>query len=292
MMLPTMQLFAHFSSRPSIRISKRSEEKAHQWLVEYIYDHCGIQLGRDKEAFVKTRLGKRMRQAGVAHLSEYCQILQTDQDEMQHAIDALTTNFTNFLREEEHFQFMVKTALPGILSPGKTKFRVWSAASSSGEEPYSIAFYLDQFYPLSSGWDWEITASDISLRILEKAKQAIYPADCLRTVPPAWQAKYLNKGVRTQEGNFKIKDYIVQRVQYQQINLIKSFRHSRPFEIIFCRNVMIYFDKPTQEQIVKKLMQFLVPGGYLFVGHSESLCGLQIPLKRIKPSVYQAPVGR
>ena len=150
-----------------------------------IYQRCGIRLHEGKDALIKARLGKRMRHFGFASLAEYCDHLQTpDQDaELERMTDALTTNFTSFLREEIHFKFMVDEALPALLTPGSAKIRVWSAASSSGEEPYSIAFYLNDRHPPAQGWDWRITASDISTKVLGKARQGIYAEERVQALP-------------------------------------------------------------------------------------------------------------
>jgi chemotaxis protein methyltransferase CheR len=202
-------------------------------------------------------------------------------------IDALTTNFTNFLREEDHFKFLVEQALPAILPKGAKKFRLWSAASSSGEEPYTIGIYLSEYYPTAQGWDWSIVASDISTKVLEKARLGIYPQERLEAIPRDWLHKYFQKGVGQWDGSCRVKPCITERVGFRQINLIEPYNHPHSFEIIFCRNVLIYFDRPTQEQLVRQLCNFLVPDGYLLIGHSESLNGLKLPLRCLRPSIYQ-----
>jgi chemotaxis protein methyltransferase CheR len=266
-----------------------AEAKACRFIADFIYKRCRIRLHDGKEALIKARLGKRIRQLGFDGLAEYCDFLRTrgDAEEFAGVVDALTTNFTSFLREEEHFKFMVGQALPSILKPGRKKFRIWSAASSSGEEPYSIAFYLAEHYPVAAGWDWQIIASDISTKVLEKARLAMYPEERVSGMPREWLRKYFQKGVGRRAGHYRVKDGIAARVAFKQINLIEEYAHKELFEIIFCRNVMIYFDRATQEQLVTHLCRFLVPKGFLMIGHSESLSGMDLPLRCLRPSIYQ-----
>jgi chemotaxis protein methyltransferase CheR len=274
---------------PTILKAAKSEVEAFQYIIDFIYERCRIRLHGGKETLIKARLGKRIRHHGFSGLTEYCDYLKTsgDEEEFTLVVNALTTNFTNFLREEEHFKFLVKTALPSVLAPGARKFQVWSAASSSGEEPYTIAFYLAESHPLAMGWDWHITASDISTKVLEKARLGIYSEEKVQSVPRDWQRKHFQRGVGQWQGHYRVKSSIAERVAFRQINLLEDYAHPRSFEVIFCRNVMIYFDRPTQEQLVNKLSHFLVPGGFLLIGHSESLNGLKVPLRCLHPSIYQ-----
>ncbi|MGD0815354.1 MAG: protein-glutamate O-methyltransferase CheR [Verrucomicrobiota bacterium] len=274
---------------PPIIKANIAEAEACQYIATLVYDRCRIRLHEGKDALIKARLGKRMRKHGFPGLPEYCDFLRTqaDEEEFTKVIDALTTNFTNFLREAEHFKFLVEQALPSMPPKGRKDFRIWSAASSSGEEPFTIGLYLSDHYPPALGWDWRIIASDISTKVLEQARQGIYPTERLDAVPRPWLHKYFQKGLGRWEGCCRVKPSITERVSFQQINLIESYTHPQPFEVIFCRNVMIYFDRPTQEQLVNRLCRFLVPQGYLLIGHSESLNGLNVPLRCLRPSIYQ-----
>lgn len=267
----------------------KADAEACRYIIDLIYQRCGIRLHDGKEALIRARLGKRMRHYGFATLAEYCDYIQAtpDEDELEKLTDALTTNFTSFLREEIHFQLMVKEALPSLIEPGSRKIRIWSAASSSGEEPYSIAFYLADHYPATEGWDWRITASDISTKVLAKARQAVYPQDRIEGLSRELLRKHFQQGVGTWQGYYRIKPALSERVNFRQVNLIEQYQHTELFQVIFCRNVMIYFDRQTQEQLVNQLCRFLVPNGYLFIGHSESLNGLKVPLRCLRPSVYQ-----
>jgi chemotaxis protein methyltransferase CheR len=266
-----------------------AEAEACQYIARLVYDRCRIRLHHGKDALIKARLGKRMRKHGFAGLAEYCDFLRTrgDEAEMTGVIDALTTNFTNFLREAEHFKFLVEQALPPAPPAGGKKIRIWSAASSSGEEAYTIGFFLSEHCPPVLGWDWWITASDISTKVLEKARLGIYPVEHLGAIPREWLHKYFKKGVGQWEGFCRVKPIITERVSFRQINLIEPYDHPQPFEVIFCRNVLIYFDRPTQEQLINQLCRFLAPGGHLLIGHSESLNGLKVPVRCLRPSIYQ-----
>jgi chemotaxis protein methyltransferase CheR len=252
-----------------------------------IYERCRIRLHDGKEALIQSRLGKRIQELGLAGLRDYCGYLQTceDEGEFTRLVDALTTNFTSFLREEGHFKFLVERALPPVLAKGK--IRIWSAASSSGEEPYSIAFYLADHFPAAEGWDWHITASDISTKVLATARQGVYADERLRALPREWLRQYFQKGVGKWTGHCRVKPAITERLSFEQINLTGGYDHAHPFQVIFCRNVMIYFDRPTQQDLVLKLCRHLVPGGHLIIGHSESLNGLKLPLRCLQPSIYQ-----
>jgi chemotaxis protein methyltransferase CheR len=261
------------------------------FIVALIYERSCIRLSRDKEALIRARLGKRMRALGLETLPDYCAYLDSSggADEVQHALDALTTNFTQFLREREHFEVTVDEALPRLLAGKQKRFALWSAACATGEEPYTMAFHLEERFPLSEGWDWRIRATDISTRALEKAARGIYPDDRLADLPRDWIRKYFQRGVGACEGQCRVKSQLQERITFQQTNLLDGAHDDGEFEVIFCRNVMIYFDRPTQQQVVARLNRALRPGGYLFTGRSESLSGLALPLKCLRPSIYQKP---
>jgi chemotaxis protein methyltransferase CheR len=265
-----------------------NEAAAYQFIIDLIYDRAGIRMHDGKHELIKARLGKRLRFHGFADLPAYCDFLKrADEAEITQVVDALTTNFTHFLREEDHLKFLVTRALPDVCSKGLKKFKVWSAACSTGEEPYSLALYLSEFFPVSAGWDWTILATDISTKALGIAQQGIYSAQKLNPLPVQWRNNYFQKGRNKWEGYFRVKPQIAERIIFKQINLLKPYDFTDTFATIFCRNVMIYFDRPTQEQLMKRLVQHLVPSGFLIVGHAESLTGLTVPLQRLSPSIYR-----
>lgn len=267
-------------------VTKDSE--AYQYISSLVYERCRIRLDDSKRQLISTRLGKRMRQLGIGSLVEYCNLLtrSSQEEEIIHVVNALSTNFTHFMREADHFPFLVEKALPAVLGNRK-KFKIWSAACSSGEEPYTIGFYLSEFYPPSAGWDWQILATDISTKALDKAIAGIYPEERLREVPQEWHRKYFQRGQREWEGYFRIKPALRERISFRQVNLLGEYGFCETFDVIFCRNVMIYFDRPTQTQLVERFGQTIAPQGYLLIGHAESLNGLTVPFRCLRPSIYQ-----
>ncbi len=266
-----------------------NETDALNYIIELVYDRCRIRLNDGKQPLIRARLGKRMRLHNMATLPEYCEFLQREANEEEHTevVNCLTTNFTNFLREEDHFRFLTEQALPELLPPRPRRFNIWSAACASGEEAYSIAFYLSEHYPPGAGWDWRILATDISTKALDKARKAVYAQERLETLPPEWVPRYFQRGCNGAKGLYRVKPHIRERVTFRQLNLLGQYAFRGAFPVVFCRNVMIYFDRPTQQQLVERLARFLSPQGYLLVGHSESLLGLSIPFRCLGPSIYQ-----
>lgn len=266
-----------------------AEAEACDFIAQFIYERCRIRLHDGKHALIKARLGKHVRKHGFADLAEYCHFLKTTagEDEFTEVTDALTTNFTHFLREKDHFDFLVGTALPLLLSHGAKECRIWCAASSSGEEPYSIAMYLCEYSSTDRQIQWSLEASDISTRVLDQARLGVYPLDRMTAVPEEWMRKYFQKGVGKWEGQCRVKPTLSERIAFRQINLTEPYNHPCLFQAVFCRNVLIYFDRPTQQRLLEHLCQFIAPNGYLFVGHSESLNGLKLPVRCVHPSVYQ-----
>jgi chemotaxis protein methyltransferase CheR len=255
------------------------------------YEKFGLDLRHGKEELVCARLGKLIRRGGFGSFEQYYRHVIEDSsgDALTGMIDALSTNFTSFLREPAHFEFMVKTVLPQWRD--RTEIRIWSAACSSGEEPYSIAFtLLENIGPAAYG-SLRLLATDISTRVLDVARRGVYPAERLQDLPRSWLPGYLLRGHGSAAGYYKVKPEVQRLVDFRRLNLIEPFSHPQPFAAIFCRNVMIYFDKPTQKDLVARLGACLENGGYLFVGHAESLAGVQSDLDYIRPAVYRKPAG-
>lgn len=244
----------------------------------------GINLGSAKRALVAGRLYKRLKHHELSSYGEYFQFIMGSSatGELQIAIDLLTTNETYFFREPKHFDFLREVILPA-LPPAKT-FRVWSAASSSGEEPYSLAMILADSLTSTS---WEILGSDISTHVLAIARAGHYPMARARTIPQAMLSKYCLKGVGRQEGTFLIEKNLRNRTRFCQINLNEALPEVGEFDVIFLRNVMIYFNQETKCKVVARLMPRLKPGGHFIVSHSESLNGITDALKIISPSIYR-----
>lgn len=268
----------------------------YEFIRTLVYDYSRINLGADKQELVAARIAKRLRVLSLPSITAYCDLLRHPQgeEELSNLIDVISTNHTFFFREPAHFDFLEKQIVPDATndkSPHKRSiFRVWSAASSSGEEVYSIAILLSELGLKRPGWAWQLEATDISTRILKRAREAIYPEESVSKVPPELIKKYFQKGLGPQEGNYRVKSDLGSRVTFRHLNLLgPPYPFTEFFHAIFCRNVMIYFDRPTQEELVRRLSARLVPGGYLLVGHSESLTGINHGLKMVKPAIYQLP---
>lgn len=279
----------------TVMISVDLKDIEYERISRLVYEHCGINLHEGKKELVKARLGKRLREGNFKSFGEYYRYVTTDDGtaELISMIDSLSTNLTCFFREESHFhklhniiKLMVKTSNQEKLSE---KLRIWSAGCSTGEEAYSLAMTVCESLNGLSG-DVKIMATDISTRVLQTARKGIFGKERLNNVPPPILKKYFQRGFGTYEGQFLIKKNIADMVQFSIFNLMNTPPPDYRFDIIFCRNVMIYFDKATQEALVKRFHKCLNRAGYLFVGHSESLTGLSHELKYIEPSVYRKQV--
>jgi len=252
----------------------------------WLHRTSGISLAPSKQALVSGRLSKRLRHRELNSFGDYFRLIMqgTEAVELQTALDLLTTNETYFFREPKHFDFLRTEVLPQA-QPGRT-FRLWSAASSSGEEPFSLAMTLADGLPSTP---WEIIASDISSLVLEKARRGHYPMERASHIPRHQLSKHCLKGTGSQDGTFLIDRSLLDRVQFMQINLNTSLPKIGEFDVIFLRNVMIYFDMDTKREVVARMLPLLRPGGYFFVSHSESLNGITDKLKLITPSTYRKP---
>lgn len=245
-----------------------------------VYDFCGIKLTKEKHTLVNSRLTKRLTALRLNDFDEYLKLVEKDEKEFSQMIDSLTTNKTDFFREIQHFQFLQKEILPNLRA---RRLRIWSAACSSGEEPYSISILLHEALSGIRNWDIKILATDISSRILEKAQKAEYNEEQIAGVSPSLQQKYFTK---TPSGNYQVQDSVKNLVRFARLNLMGEWKMQGPFDVIFCRNVMIYFDKTTQGNLVNRFYHLLPAGGYLFIGHSESLNGINHNYRYIQPAVY------
>jgi chemotaxis protein methyltransferase CheR len=271
------------SPAPALRQAQISE-RDFQAIRAWIRRAAGISLSEQKKALVVGRLASRLRHYGLDSYGRYFELLQDGSrpEELQIAIDLLTTNETHFFREPKHFDFLREKILPQI-PPGRL-FRVWSAASSSGEEPYSIAMTLAEAINEAP---WEVVASDLSSRVLARARTGHYAMARAKTIPRHLLSKYCLKGIGAQEGTFLIDSQLRSRVQFMQLNLVDTLPQLREFDVIFLRNVLIYFDAPTKREVILRMVPYLARGGYIIVGHSESLNGVSETLKSVQPSIYR-----
>jgi chemotaxis protein methyltransferase CheR len=251
------------------------------------YEQFGLDLGNGKERLVAARLGKQVRDLHLASFQDYYDLILQDEngDALAGMIDALTTNHTSFFREPLHFDFLREAVIPKLRH--RERIAIWSAACSTGEEPYSIAFCLRDELGLQAMSKVHILATDISTRALAKAQKAVYPAGRLVHVPATQLRNYLRRGEREWEDWYLVKKEIRAAVTFRRLNLMKALSGVPSFPVVFCRNVMIYFDKPTQQNLIDRLTAHLEPGGYLLIGHSESLHGIDHKLRYIRSAVYQ-----
>jgi len=252
-------------------------------LRDLIYDVAGISLQDRKKTLVSGRLSKRLRYHRLTTYTAYIDLVKSNHKELEMMINLVSTNETYFFRENAHFDFLASDILPSI--PRTEHFRVWSAASSSGEEAYTTAMVIAH---ANLGFSWEIFGTDISTRILETAKQGLYPITAADKIPTEYLKKYCRKGVREMTGTMLIDKELRSNTSFQYMNLNDPpWPNIGTFNVIFLRNVMIYFDKETKKQLVLNVIQRLKPGGYLFLGHSESLLGIEHNLITVRPATYR-----
>jgi chemotaxis protein methyltransferase CheR len=266
-----------------------------QFIRQLVYDQSSIHLGEEKREMVCTRLNNRLNHFGLSDVAEYCELLKSNKEpeEVTHLIDALSTNFTTFFREIEHFKFLKQNVIPDYLDSGLAEqdvpLRAWSAACSTGEEAYSMAILMDSCSQPPREYPWEIFASDISTRVLEKANSAIYEESRVKLPNEAWLARYFQKGRNDWTGHYRVKQHLREKITFQHMNLL----HPPPeqmeerYYLIFCRNVMIYFDHETAQLLVQRLCNQLQPGGYLIIGHAESLLRKPRGFHQIKSSIFR-----
>jgi chemotaxis protein methyltransferase CheR len=257
-----------------------------------VYEQCGIYLHEGKKELVKARLGKRLRAGDYTSFKDYYNYVITEEgtEELISMIDSISTNLTSFFREESHFERLRHIILSVVDKPGhrgvNNPFKIWSAGCSSGEEPYTLAMIFAEIAgqkPLEAA----ILATDISTKVLKVAESGIYAQEKTKGIAPPYLKKYFQNGTGKSEGYVRIKKELKKMITFQRFNLMERFPAHNHFDIIFCRNVMIYFDKQTQNILVNKFYDSLKTGGYFFIGHSESLTGLKHQFNYVEPSVYR-----
>jgi chemotaxis protein methyltransferase CheR len=263
-------------------------------LSEFIYNECGIKLPPAKKTMLVARLQKRLRSLDMKSFGDYIDYLfgpDGIKDEMVRMIDLITTNKTDFFREPGHFDFLLQRVLPEWVEEhggSGRKLMFWSAGCSTGEEPYTLAMVLNEFAGNCPGFDYRILATDISTRVLEKAEHAVYEEERIAPVPSPLKHKYLLCSKDRSRGLVRIVPELREKVRFRRLNFMdESFGMREPMDIIFCRNVIIYFDRQTQERLLNKFYANLRNDGFIFMGHSETLNGLNIPLVMVHPTVYR-----
>ncbi len=262
-----------------------------QRFSELIHTEFGIKMPPSKKVLLQSRFQKRLRALGLGGYKEYCDYVfspEGREKERSHLIDVVTTNTTHFFREPKHWDIMNNLVLPELWGRGVGRgspLRLWSAGCSSGEEPYTLGMILHEWGASHQGFDFSILATDISRKILAEAKRAVYAMEKVEEVPMPYKKKYMLKS--KDKKLVKMDRLLTSKVSFQRLNFIDDFKLPQPQDIIFCRNVVIYFDRATQEGLFEKFCNNLKSGGYLFIGHSESLSGMTLPIKPVAPTVFQ-----
>ena len=263
---------------------------------DIIYKHCGINLHEGKKTLVRARLAKRMRATKIRDVKEYLDYALTtkDQKEFYDLVDSISTNLTSFFREKVHFDLLKENFIPNMITRqakhgGPKKFRIWSAGCSTGEEPYTMVMTLLEAFKDNPGWDIKVLASDVSTRVLNKANSGLYELDRVKPLSLQQQSTYFTKVNIDEKPMFQVKDEIKKMISFRYLNLMEKWPFKGPFDVIFCRNVMIYFDKPTQERLVGRYFECLRPEGLLCIGHSESLTGINHKYRYLQPATYAKP---
>lgn len=260
-------------------------------LSAYIYEQAGIKMPVTKRTMLEGRLRRRLRATGVADLNAYCDLLfdpGRGEAEAVHLLNAVTTNKTDFFREPKHFDFVERTILPALKAQRRQRIRAWSAACSTGAEPYTLAMVLQDFAERHGGPDYGILATDLDTEVLETARRGIYPREMLDPVPSAMRERYVMRPLQKGRRDVRIVPMLRSAVGFARLNLMDPhYPVGDPMDLIFCRNVLIYFDKPTQERVVSRLCERLRPGGWLILGHSESIANMHLPLSAVGNTVFQ-----
>lgn len=276
-----------FDSQMSDRVFRR--------LSKFINSKLGIKVPPVKKTMLEARLRKRLRHLGIRSYDEYCDYLLSPEgleNELHRMIDVVTTHKTDFFREPAHFDYLAKKALPTLLSKdflgGKKYLVVWSAGCSTGEEPYSIAVVLSEAAKRLKGFQFLVLATDVSRQVIETGKTGIYEEEKIEPVPSRFRKEYFLKSKDRSKGLVRVVPALRAKVIFRQLNFMEDNLDFRePLHIIFCCNVIIYFERKTQEKIMNKILRPLIRGGYVFLGHSETIHGLDVPLTPVAPTIYQ-----
>jgi chemotaxis protein methyltransferase CheR len=269
--------------------------KIFQQFSGFIQDELGIKMPEAKRTMLQARLQKRLRKLGIETFEEYFNYVFSDRgmkEEMAHMIDAVTTNKTDFFREPQHFDYLVQKVLPEMIKQCgagvRRPARIWSAGCSTGEEPYTLAMVLSEFSNYCPDFRFMILATDISTKVLREGSTGIYNHDKVEPVPLALRKKYLLRSKDKEKEMVRIVPWLRKLITFRRLNFMDpNFGMRETMDIVFCRNVLIYFDRETQENVLTRVCRHLIPGGYLFTGHSETLNGLNVPLAPVVSTVYR-----
>lgn len=258
---------------------------------DYIYTEFGIKMPDIKRVMLQGRLLKRIRELKMNSYSEYKKYFFSEEgqkNELYNFLSVVTTNKTDFFREPVHFDFLSKEILPQYMSDGKRKIKIWSAACSSGEEPYTISIVLNEFVERNPGFTFTILGTDISSNVLNRAMNGVYAEKTVDVVPMHLKRKYFLRSKDRHTPTVRVTPQLQKNISLKYLNLMDSvYDITEKYDVIFCRNVLIYFDHETQERVINKLCRHLIPGGYLFIGHSESVANMSVPLQSVKPTIFK-----
>ena len=261
-------------------------------LSSFIYNESGIKMPPIKRIMLQSRLQKRLKELKMTSFKEYCNYIFSKEglnNEIIHMLDVVSTNKTDFFREPVHFDFLTSTVLPELVSASKHRnIKIWSAGCSSGEEPYTIAIVLFEFMEKNPTLDFSILGTDISTKILQKAIDAVYKDERVQGIPLELKRKYFLRSKDRENPSVKMSAQLRNKVRFDRLNFMdNSYGIYESFDIVFCRNVLIYFDRETQEKVINKICTKINTGGYFFLGHSESIMNMNLPLQQIKPTIFQ-----
>lgn len=276
---------------PNLSSFLNMDAESFERLSSYVTREYGIKLPLAKKSMLESRLNKKVKSLGLSSYKEFLDFIFSDegkQGELFHVIDLITTNKTDFFREAAHFQFLTSTFLQAYKEEfNRSNLKIWSAGCSTGEEPYTIIMALEEFKKQHPDHAYSLLASDVSLRVLQTAYQGIYDIEKIDPVPLDLKRQYFSRS-KANPKLVRVKPQYRKKIQFKRINFMNNHYGlmKDDYDIIFCRNVLIYFDKNTQERVINKFCSHLKPGGLLFLGHSESIIGMNVPLKQVRPTVY------
>jgi chemotaxis protein methyltransferase CheR len=280
---------------PALKLTVLSDElspKNFRRLAELIQDYSGIKMPPGKRTMLEGRLRRRLRATGVPDLNAYCAFFFDGggmETELVHLMDAVTTNKTEFFREPAHFEFLRDRGLAALRRTNRRAIKAWSAAASTGAEPYTLAMVIEEHLREEGArTGYEILCTDLCTEVLEEALQGVYPAPMIDPVPHDLRRRYLMRSRDKAQGVVRIAPELRARLQFARLNLMdEAYPVDADMDMVFCRNILIYFDKPTQAKVLARLCNHLRPGGYLFLGHSESVVGIDLPVKQVANTVFQ-----
>jgi len=285
--LPNLSFFADSLRDQRLAINDDEFDK----LRKFIHVHTGISLADHKRALVCARLAKRLRYHKLASYADYYDLLtrrDPDERELVELINAITTNKTDFFREAHHFQFLTETVFPAIRASNRKRVRLWSAGTASGEEAYTLAITVCEHFGTLTDWDVKILATDIDTNVLERAQNGVYSEEVVERVPVHLRKRYFQKGIDDNSGYVRVKPHLQSLIRFRRLNLMDdSWPMQGPFDVIFCRNVLIYFDKATQRRLLSHYAKLLRPEGYLMLGHAEVIHGFEPVFAPVGHSIYQ-----